>query len=130
MDMSKCNIWGGSALILFFFSSLLSLYLKYNPENKNPIGLASVSFLSSSGRQKQELTISLELDTVGEREVPRRMSDFPKNKQANRSSKCLPRNSYPFFSQRMTVSYSVKRPPSTNSAGFCTHPLAQWKISP
>lgn len=53
------------------------------------------------------------------------------NRQANRSSKRLPHNSYPFFfSADAFVSYSGKRPPSTNSAGFCTHHLSQWKIYP
>ena len=59
------------------------------------------------------------------------MSDLPLNRQANRSSKRLPHKSYPFFSPAEDfVSYSDIRPLSTNSAGFCTHHLSQWKICP
>lgn len=58
------------------------------------------------------------------------MSDLPSNRQANRSSKRLPHKSYLFFPADDFVSYSGIRPPSTNSAGFCTHHLSQWKIYP
>ena len=54
------------------------------------------------------------------------------NRQANRSSKCLPRNSYPFFSQRMTLSHTLLKglPLLILLASAPIHPLAQWKISP
>lgn len=116
---------------VFVFVFLSIFILKYNPENKNLIA-AWVSFLCSWGRQEQGLIVSLELDTVGELLVPRRMSGLPSNTQVSGEKQRMSSTSLLtiFLSTDGFVSYSVKSPPSAKSPGFCTHHLSQWKLSP